>query len=755
MKRLFLRQIFPPCAAILFVAAAIAHAQKPTAVRERVEEALQAVAAGQPIPPDAEFVPVLIEIVDRGEHQEADLAIRALAQMKSASAPAVAALCTKLGDPRHHTRSVAIDALVAIGDDAVGPLHDVLKSTSPRARGAATVALRRLKRIRLDDLDPLAADPDPRVRAAVAVALGELGRPAVNRLAPMLKDVEVAVAIEAARALRVNRSDPAVAVPALAEAAGRADLCASAVPALSAYGIEARSAVPEIIAAYDCVATGPDLQGEYSSYEVVEALRHIGPPDESDLARLIPFLTSENDEVQILTAKVLSLMGERGRAAAPEIVNAIDVTLERHRKEFAPLKEKRRHIWISEGGVYSELAELAAALWHVTKDARRFVHAVQWIVVSTNQPIEFSRADPSEILSSPAPWKEFSAEDVTAIEQLFNSSNRQLILTALDGVSKIGPRAEPLLERVIALADGVDVELDRKVFVAIGGIGPSVTEKVEPVLVSKWRDSQISLLEFASVARQLKLRSDAVQRILTDGLANLDQSRSLACAEALCATTDRPDETAALIIATARRGCLSDLDAIQLLRQLPTADDAIVPYLADKVSSYDFNIRINAIRVLGAVGMAMRTAQKVVNPSALNALQSAFSDEDPSIRFQAAVSLYQISGGQTSRVTGFLMEHLRTSMSTGAFREFRVSAAFNTIAEFGPSGAPFLGLVIDDVNSAEPGPSYDMVNALQSIGSPESTAELKKLAESSDYERRTFARAALRKLQTRNAKGDR
>src|ERR1700678_3238110 len=73
-------------------------------------------------------IPALIAVVENGKPHESDGALRALAALKSKAAPAVAAIGEKLGDPDHAVRSAAVDALVAIGNDAVILLQRFLGS---------------------------------------------------------------------------------------------------------------------------------------------------------------------------------------------------------------------------------------------------------------------------------------------------------------------------------------------------------------------------------------------------------------------------------------------------------------------------------------------------------------------------------------------------------------------------------------------------------------------------------------------------
>ena len=168
------------------------------------ERFLQAVASGAESDPDAlTHLSQLIRVVEQGQQADMNLAIRVLTRLQSQAAPAVHVLCDRLDDSDYATRGLAIDALAAIGEAAVVPLRGLLHAASGRARSAATEALGRLQRIEMSDLDRLAKDPDPRVRAAVARVLSHVGQPGVPRLAPFLTDEELAVAVEAARALQL------------------------------------------------------------------------------------------------------------------------------------------------------------------------------------------------------------------------------------------------------------------------------------------------------------------------------------------------------------------------------------------------------------------------------------------------------------------------------------------------------------------------------------------------------------------------
>jgi HEAT repeat protein len=284
---------------------------------KRVEPLLQSVADGKELDAEAsDQIPDLIAVVEKGDHQESELAIRVLTTMGSKASPAIEAIGEKLHDPTHATRSAAVDALVAIGQECAGYVRDLLSSPRGRTRAAAAAVLARLKVLSLNDLGVLANDADARVRATAANAHSQLGKPAVALLADLLQDPELAVAAEAAQALRVNRDDVTIAVGALMKALPRAELGGIAVDALSAYGVGAQRAIPAIIKAHP-------LGRSHSSFldATEDALQHIGPPDVNDIPELCTLLGGD-EKTRIVVAKCLGGLGLDGRPTADALESA-------------------------------------------------------------------------------------------------------------------------------------------------------------------------------------------------------------------------------------------------------------------------------------------------------------------------------------------------------------------------------------------------------------------------------------------------
>ena len=392
----------------------------------------------------------------------------------------------------------------------------------------------------------------------------------------------MAVAVEAARGLQFNREDPSVAVPKLTESLSRADFGWAAANALAAYGIDARRAIPAILNAYPLGAA--DRIGWHDAAE--QALDHIGPPDERDIEAVSAVLTHENEEVQILAAGSLSLMGVAGRSAAPALESAAEITIERYLELQREFDSRPDDVRDNSGRVFVAAEDLVAAVWHVTHDADRFLKLLEQMVATAGSPLH---------LSAPAPWPEFSAEDCLLLERLLRNSDASVQLTALEGARAMGTKAGPLKRVLFELADAEDAEISRQAIESLAAVGPSVAQEATPVLFAKLADGTIRLGDFAAAIGALNIRSPQSQAILERGLQDADRSTVKACAAALSTTSSEPEQAAAQIIASARNGPLTHWDIVDVVQRWNSAAGAVVPFLIDQIASKNFSVRRHAI----------------------------------------------------------------------------------------------------------------------------------------------------------------
>jgi HEAT repeat protein len=681
--------------------------------QDRLERVLQAVASGEKLEGDAwHQVPALIAVVEDGEYQESDLAVRALAAMKSKASPAVVAICKKLSDPNHATRSAAVDALVAIGDGALAPLRKLLSSSTARTRASATLALGRLKRLDLDDATRLSRDSDPRVRAASVRALSDLGKPSVSRLADMLLDAELAVAHEATRALKSNREDASIAISRLAQAVFRENLSSAAGDALSAYGVAAQRAVPALIKAH-----------------LEEALQHIGPPCELDIPQLCEILTHGDEETRIWTAKCLKLLGLNGKSASFALEAAADKSIKECVERKRSPKSRSGERSDNSGRLLSAGESCATAVWEVTHDMPRFLRLIERLAIAADEGISCSRSTGLQVIS---------ADDCRLIEAMLQHYNRNVQETALNVLSDVGPRAEPLKAVLVHMAQGPNAELSNKAIGTLATIGASAGGGVAPVLISKLRGGTISLQQFADAVGRLCIHSEAIQAILERGLHDKDRWMARSCASALCTTSAEPRRIARMVIDAVRDGFFENRDAIEALNCLKLADEVVIPFLVAQLQSRDYWTRHDAINLVSSFG------EKASNTITL--LKKLLDDESALIRLKAAKAVFLVTNNPTD-----LEKQLEMVFANDD--PYERARAVETIGELNRQGASLVRYVLIELRRSPPEYAETEIKALQAIGTENALAALRATAESSDWMLRSQATEALRQIQYADGKG--
>jgi HEAT repeat protein len=660
----------------------------------------------------------LIAVVESGEIEERELAMRALAEMGSRAVPAITALSKKLSDPDHAIRSAAIDALVAIGDRCVVPVRGLLDSPSARTRAAAAQVLGRLKKLDLDDLTRLATDADPRVRAVAVNTLATFGKPGVPSLAKMLDDPEVAVSVEAAFALQTNRADASIAIPRLARALARRHLGVPAVEALSAYGIEARQAVPAIIRAH------PLGRAEHGFGDVTEqALEHVGPPREEDVPLLCEHLV-RNEEARMVVANSLGLLGLKATSAA----DALEAAAERSIKDYVSLKQgpKLRPECDNTGRTRMAAEHCATAVWDVTHDAPRFFHLLERLTIAAGEPLEYSRQHSRRALMD-----DLSTDARRLLETMLRHADVNVQQTALAAVSDLGRKAEPLKKAVLDLARGTDAEVSHKAIWALAAIGPAAGTEATPILLAKFREGVIPLGQFAGLAGSLEIRSQEAQAILERGVNDKDHATAVACATALCITSNEPLRVARLVIDTAGTERFTNRDAIDSLARLKGGEEVIIPFLVQQLASTEDWTPHEAMDALGDFGPR---ASGAIAP-----LKKLFHAESPWMRLRAAKAVFLISGELTE-----LEKQLVILFAKGDYSDRH--EAMKLIVELKSAGGKFVPHALAELRRSPPDLAEEAIAALEAIGTPEAVAGLRKIAESSDWLLRSRATRALEQL---------
>jgi HEAT repeat protein len=607
----------------------------PARVREyQVGTLLDLIAEGKPLDTGAEaFLPDFIETVARGDSEDAALALRALTQLKPHSAAAVAAIVGKLDDSSYRVRGLAVEALVAIGDPATERLHGLVGAESARVRAGAVTGLTRLGKLELAEARVAAGDADPRVRVAAARGLASQGAEAVPQLLTLLEDSELPVQIAAIRALKAGCHAPESVVPILVAALDRKELHELAVATLSAYGCDARRAIPDLL--------------EKLSPNVVRAsLRHIGPPDARDVERLVPFLTNQNLEIQTLAARCLDDLGRDARPAVPAMQRVFDETL-------GELSGK-------EGDRVSFLECLCVATWHATGDVDPFLQMVVRLAAKTEMRHRLV-----------LPWEELADKDLQRVRGFLDSTDQNLQSLGLTAAGDLGPRMKPLHPELFRLAReqaGFSVEAIN-VLVANS---PETAGELEPILLTKVREKEIGLERYAQLVGRLRIQSEEAQQLLEQGLS---QGRTLRqCAQALCLTTRDPEKTGSRILEALASYQIGQRDAVAILGEFRDPPPAVRRYLADYarhlldelrkdrqrqneeeledeeetpndqhtplVADLSWWARLDLITRLGTIGPPASAA--------IPAIRGYLDDRELAVRHAAAAAIERIQGGRTA-----------------------------------------------------------------------------------------------------------
>lgn len=687
----------------------------------------------------SQLVTELTAIIKADEYATTEVALRGLARMQSKAKASIPVLCQKLGDRRYWIRSGAVATLVAIGDDSVAPVRELLQAPSGAVRPAATEVLVRLARVTLIDVEQLTKDADPRVRAAVARGCSQVGKPGVGPLVNLLADPEIAVSVQAARALRANRADLPVAISGLTLAMARPEVRPFAGKALASYGIAAQRAIPAIINSF---AEDPEKIGFYFYDGATVALQHIGPPHELDIPVLCECLKHPHPAAASLAADSLGLMGTKGQASATALAAAHTAALEKFLVRKRALKpDSSGVIAHDDSWPFHELAErCAAALWRVSGDSQRFLEMTEALCLKSESALWPDRS---------SPWSELPADAFPYVEKMLKMPDTHVRLTVLRGLAHLGVKGAPLKHAVLELTGVKEDELSKLARRVLADMGPAAADVAGPKLLADLRKGNVALWDFAYGAMHLELRSPEVLHVLETGLTNEKQATIEMCAEALCKLTDEPLRISRLVIATEETRPLSRRAAIIALRNLKSPDEVVIRYcvadLAIPATCRD------ALTSLGRMGEAARPA--------LPEIEKYLVSEDLMVRRTAAQAIFFIDKNaeplEKQLKESFMTEptvraesqELSTFEDDTPFDHGTRWVGLNMIAECQAAGAPFLDYVVSELRRPESRLATTAVETLQAIGTPEAVVALEEAAQSTDWEVRSAATRAIRKLR--------
>lgn len=239
-----------------------------------------------------------------------------------------------MGDDDDAVAAAAAVAVLTSFGQAPDVAEQMLRSDDPRARAIAVEGIgRKVRRLALEDLRPLAADPDPQVRAAVARYLGTVGGDGAAELQRLVGDASAEVRAAALTALaaggggRAPLPDPArfladealgvrlAAVALVAKAGGKAalePLLTSPDPMVAAVAAHKRGDRAAAIAVFDRALGATDAGTRAGVVNLLAAAL----TRDAAIARATAALADPAPAVQLAAARALAYLDERPAAIA-------------------------------------------------------------------------------------------------------------------------------------------------------------------------------------------------------------------------------------------------------------------------------------------------------------------------------------------------------------------------------------------------------------------------------------------------------
>ncbi|MBK7071104.1 MAG: HEAT repeat domain-containing protein [Myxococcales bacterium] len=237
-----------------------------------------------------------------------------------------------MGDDDDAVAAAAAVAVLRSFGQAPDVAQQMLRSDDPRARAIAVEGIgRKVRRLAIDDLRPLAGDPDPQVRAAVARYLGTVGGDGAAELVTMTGDGAAEVRAAAIAALAAGGGGRAAlpdatrfladeslavrlaAVALVAKAGGKPALealLAHADPMVAATAAHRRGDRAAAVAVFDRALGATDVGTRAGVVNLLAAAL----PQDAAIARATAALADPAPTVKLAAARALAYLGQHGAA---------------------------------------------------------------------------------------------------------------------------------------------------------------------------------------------------------------------------------------------------------------------------------------------------------------------------------------------------------------------------------------------------------------------------------------------------------
>ena len=460
-------------------------------------------------------IPPLMDALKSDDNGLRAGAAKALAGMGGDASPAISALIANL-NADDEVRGETAEALGAIGEGAVKPLADALKSADARARAGAAMALALVGPAAKESApafpELLKTESDPAVRAALLSALPKIGldpRAAVPLLIGGIKDDDERVrhaAINALVPMRAGRELSLAALTALLKDENAANR-QRAARALGRMGPDASPAVPALI---EAARTSP------ADASLANALAEIGP------ASLPAILSALRDAPAPDAGRLLGLLRGFGAPAGPALVEALKHPAGQVRAAAALALGGIGHgAKVAQEPLFAQAADAEAppraaalrALVALEADSQRLKPMLESALRDAAPDVRRAGA------AGLARYGGANALGVAGLVELLDDENPASRLSAIDELGKMGAAAATavpaLMERL------TDADLQMQVIAAIGKVGPlavpAVTRLIELAKAGPLQTRVASFAALAGIGREGSAALPVIYAALKDG----------------------------------------------------------------------------------------------------------------------------------------------------------------------------------------------------------------------------------------------
>jgi len=688
----------------------------------------------------------LVSDLKDGSHGDIEFALFEIAKLGPDASSAVDAICCHLDSTSFSVRSLASEALVAIGPKSVPALREILKSESTPTCAAVLQTLGRLNSITLEELEEFANNKDSRIKMAMAVAIrhGQFKRAddAVGKLlVELLEDQDPTVVVQACLALQKKRISSSIVVPELIKALARKRLQKELLHTLMRYGTDANAALPYLLANFN----ESDFDDLFSN-GLDKELERIGPPKPADIDKLFSLIEKRDFErirkaVDVIGRMQLAGSDHADRLAELAIQYADEAILFREKYHSASSEEDREQF-----DVYYELfwaaKHCAVASWNVSHDAKRFVSLIERIQIGCEGEVYFTND-----LQNGNPWRSFSATDATEISHWLESDNEILNKQAFDAIRYIGVNALPHLDRLIELL--AEEEFRNQAIDALASIGPSAADQALPVLVAMVNEDKIGAKELAIYVSQVKVSSLESDVILKRGLLMSQSSNE--CAKALCMSAGKSDEGEVfrLVIEAAEgRGKVDGFygDSRRIAKDNAIRELAVLKNVPESALSFVLaNLNYSggkipnpaAYRLLGNIGPPAKDS--------VGEIRLRLDYRDFEVRLNTAVALFQIIDDRET-----LEQLLVDEMKHPDNRYWARLKSIQAIVDLEDKGLSFRKFIWENEQYFIDQCVAEYCDVLKTIGDARSLASLRRIAKSKDWVGQHAASNILRLIEKKN-----